>query len=61
VADSSDKRPKPTPASDRLIREMYRDDPVEGEYVFPNGKVLSSREFAALSPEEYDRLARGEA
>jgi hypothetical protein len=40
------ERPKPTPASERLIREEYRDEPCQpGYYVLDDGRVVSGREL----------------
>ncbi len=50
------KKPAPPPVSDRLIRELYRDDvPELAEYVLADGRVVSGAELVRLGRERRRR------
>jgi hypothetical protein len=53
-------RPKIPPVSDRLIREMYRDDvPEPARYTLADGRVVSGQELVRLGADR--RRRRGKA
>jgi hypothetical protein len=57
----SDEPPKPTLASDRLLREAEQDGPTGGDYVLDDGRVISGRELVRPLAERIRRRRRRKA